>query len=548
MRTPGFIRSLIGTAATLFFILSPVPSMAQPQTLCVIDLNRIGEDSGQDWLRRGLADMLITALNATSEFQIVDRSQLSKLMDANSLGTTGLTEPTAALNLAQLTKAQLLLLGNFTLENDQISIELRLLRAADQEITSTSKWHGALPELSSGIRELTGQLLTNNGHPFDPARWQGMEKYFPQRIDVAETYYRGLNEFDAGHYPEALAFFINGAEKTDTFLPVFDRMIETYHLLDEPAQSMAAALQTAEKFQTQDLGTAMNYYFQASDKAGRSDELTPVRRRILERMISLAESHETRTKEAAATKSFVSEKIWEEFNKQLRKPNHQWLTIWHWNVLRIEPVFWRMWIMVIDDQLGRRYDQVDTNGTQDESGTWVQKPIPPLTVWMWKTRAQVELARLYAAAKMPDKSIATYHDILNDYNFTELLAQRSQTIKKDPFSSRFDFYAAVIREAQDLILRSAVQTGRLVPDPLVFPKLNFVENHGSFRRNFSNYLPDPRTNIWGNDPDTFTEEYSFVAPPGYQIDRVRLKSDVNGLEELLYLSNWCNLRTHHHQY
>ena len=92
------LRSLKGMTiaiASLLLVTVARPGMAvaqppPPQTLCILDFNRLGDDASVDWLQRGLADMMIGTMNRIGPYQVVERVHLRDIQREHGLAATGL--------------------------------------------------------------------------------------------------------------------------------------------------------------------------------------------------------------------------------------------------------------------------------------------------------------------------------------------------------------------------------------------------------------------------------------------------------------------------
>ena len=64
-----------GALAVLLVVgLAPAANDAAPvQTLCILDFQRLGNDSRADWLEQGLADLMIRTMDSLSPYLVIER-------------------------------------------------------------------------------------------------------------------------------------------------------------------------------------------------------------------------------------------------------------------------------------------------------------------------------------------------------------------------------------------------------------------------------------------------------------------------------------------
>ena len=96
--------------------------------MCVLDFNRLGDDERMDWLERGLADMVITALNHLAPYEVIQRRRLAEILREHRLAASGTVDTGAAIRRAQIAKADMLVLGNFVPRGEAVTVEVRLIR------------------------------------------------------------------------------------------------------------------------------------------------------------------------------------------------------------------------------------------------------------------------------------------------------------------------------------------------------------------------------------------------------------------------------------
>ena len=92
-----------------------------------------------DWLREGLADMIITDLSRSNKVAVLSRQQLHVLLERaghNQADKIGLDE---AINVGRQTQAKLLVLGSFAKLGEQIRIDVHLHDARDGQLLTAER-------------------------------------------------------------------------------------------------------------------------------------------------------------------------------------------------------------------------------------------------------------------------------------------------------------------------------------------------------------------------------------------------------------------------
>jgi hypothetical protein len=190
-------------------------------------------------------------------------------------------------------------------------------------------------------------------------------------------------------------------------------------------------------------------------------------------------------------------------------------------ILADQGIRYRMWTADIETELQRRAEEHARGGTMVlHDGQWVKQPVPKPSVLMWKVRAQRTLARANARLGRIKPALDQYQQLLAEVDF---LARHPLSDGKlgDPIRT----------EAHFMVLYHYAKTGQLIREHALsaINRLNVVKNGLVFTRDFKERGLDPRARTASRYTDRGYEYFDFAAPPGHQIDTVRLQAKVNGI-------------------
>jgi len=501
------------TAVAQMWASTAVPGHPAGQTLCILDFNRLGDDAEMDWLERGLADMMIGAMNRLSPYRVIEREHLREILREHGLAASGVVDMDTAIRQARIAKAELLLLGSFARQDDQLAIQVRFIRIADQRVLAQAVWTDRRANVLAAPQALSGELLASLQRPVDPAQLEGIEQQIPRTIDVAKAYYMGMGAFDDGRYPEALAHYLDAAHAGD-FVKVYPAVLEMYTLLGQSEHAVLLAQTLARSYEEAgDVPNALEYYFAAARYSLDSLKRPRLAIRPLEKLLRLVKRHEQKTGEIAGTKRLILDKI-DELHETGEHASFE-------EILTDRSIRYRMWPGDIETELRRRAEEQARGGyTVFRDNTWVKRPVPPPSVLMWKIRAQLTLARVYARMGQIERALDQYRELLAEYEFLSRhpLSDGSQ---RDPIRT----------EAHFMVLHHYAETGRLIRDHAVnaINRLNVVKDGDVFKRDFADPSPDARARVASRYEDRGYEYFDFAAPPGHQIDAVTLRAQVEGI-------------------
>jgi len=484
-------------AALLLAGLPGLPaSIQEGSRLCILDMDRIGGDERHDWLGRGLADMLIVRMGRLSDFEVIEREHLRRVLEEHELAGRGIV---AQFDQARILRADLLLVGSFAVLDTGLRVETRLVRIADQEVLAAATWEGASEEVLEAAPRLCDELLRSLGRPPDARRLAGIEALLPQTVDVARAYYRGVGAFEDGDYPEALGHYLEGAAHEHDFPSVDRAAIQMYYLLGQTAHAVVLADSVGRRLEREGrLRQSLEFTFAAAEHCVQSLDDPAAAIRFLERMVDAAERHEEETHELAATRDELV----------------------------------RGWPAEPGTAEARRLAELRCRlawGTA-ETGWWAhaaersqdldsEPPADP-DVFMWRTRAQRDLARAYAAVGRIEEALGLYREILEDY----------EPLTRLPDDALRRWNDGVRVEGHFMWLRHGRMTGVLERDHALrgANALNVVEDGFEFVRDFASTGVDPRARAASRYEDRGHEYFDFVCPEGFQIESVRLRTEVAG--------------------
>ena len=345
-----------------------------------------------------------------------------------------------------------------------------------------------------------------------------LETLIPRTVDVAESFYKGIEAFDNGNYPESLAFYLDGAREAGNFIRIYSSVITMYHLLGQNEHAVVFAGNIAQQLEQHDLKHALQFYFRAGESGLNTLNNNRLAIQYWQQIVKLAEEHEAQTHQAARTKRIVSKTIvelagTEKYDRVSKTLSHQ-------------DVKYKIWSYGIDVQ-GKDMDKLGTYRRVLRDGRYVKEAVPEPSVFMWKTRAQYYLARTLIKEAKAREALDYYDAILEDYEFINLLAI-SQSNETRVWGRD------VSLESLFMLMFHYKGTGELIRDDRRMVVLKEVNNHSVFERDFENREPDPRARVWSRREDGGHEYFDFGAPEGHQIDRVTVHLDVKGVSEMAF--------------
>jgi tetratricopeptide (TPR) repeat protein len=116
-----------------------LPQIAGKQPLAVMYFDNQSGNAELDWLREGLADMLITDLSRSENLSVLSRQQLHLLLERIEHKESDKIRLNEALEIARNARAKMVLLGSFARLGGQIRIDVQLHDVRDGQLLAAER-------------------------------------------------------------------------------------------------------------------------------------------------------------------------------------------------------------------------------------------------------------------------------------------------------------------------------------------------------------------------------------------------------------------------
>jgi len=112
---------------------SSIPQITGKKSVAVMYFKNQTENAELDWLREGLADMLIGDLSRSDKLAVVSRGQLSAFLESQSISTNS-DRATAELETARRLKVDVVVTGGFARVGERVRLDVQILETASGSI------------------------------------------------------------------------------------------------------------------------------------------------------------------------------------------------------------------------------------------------------------------------------------------------------------------------------------------------------------------------------------------------------------------------------
>jgi len=225
----------------------PSTQPAAPRTIVVLDFANRDPGDGNDWLGKGLADMVITDLSASRRLVVLDRERTALMARELGLAQAGLLEPDTAARMGRAVAADWVLFGSYRVAAGRLSLTGLMLDLQREQLRRVERLEGAADAVFELQRQLVDRVLTRLDAPFSRIERRLIEPLRPSSVPALERYAHSLEHFDNGRWMQALLEARLAVRADNGYLKALARMAELYLQLKDPAHAATVYRQAAAR-------------------------------------------------------------------------------------------------------------------------------------------------------------------------------------------------------------------------------------------------------------------------------------------------------------
>lgn len=220
--------------------------------------NRAG-DRELDWLREGLADMLIASLSRSPRLTLLSRQQLTTLLSHLGQQSKPLIKLEDGLDIARRAQAETIILGGFARLGDKVRIDVTLHDARTGQLQAAESMLAETPaQILTQIDLLSLKLATHLGATLaDTEAQRGLTSVMTDNLDAYRYYSLAVERAQNYHSNEALQLLEKAIALDPNFAMAYARIGYIYTLVRNNEREQARsylnkALQLGQRLSEKD--------------------------------------------------------------------------------------------------------------------------------------------------------------------------------------------------------------------------------------------------------------------------------------------------------
>lgn len=202
------------------------PASGKPG-IAVMYLDNQSHTEALDWMREGLAEMLITGLSQSDRVNVLGRKHLQTLLDRVSHSPGQEIALETARDVARRAQANYVLMGSFARLGEKIRIDVHIESVDAKRVASETITVDRLEDVLTQVDQLARKLATHfGGVPSRPA--DVAASGLTTDIDAYRAYSLGVSKAIAYHSEEAIELFKRALELDPKFVMARARLGYVY--------------------------------------------------------------------------------------------------------------------------------------------------------------------------------------------------------------------------------------------------------------------------------------------------------------------------------
>ncbi|MGI8733735.1 MAG: tetratricopeptide repeat protein [Pyrinomonadaceae bacterium] len=224
-----------------------LPQVPGKKVLVVLYFENSSGSADLDWLREGLADMLITDLSRSKHLSVLSRQQLSQVMERVEHQQTEPVRLDEALDIARRSNAEAIVLGSFARLDDQVRIDVQLHNARDGQILAAEHLVVDKPgQILTQVDLLSLKLAAHLGvKPTEQDPTTALTGVMTHNLEAYRYYSLAVEKAQALHNEEAIALLKKAVALDPQFAMAYGRIGYAYAVTGNEAKRAKAPLEKA---------------------------------------------------------------------------------------------------------------------------------------------------------------------------------------------------------------------------------------------------------------------------------------------------------------
>jgi tetratricopeptide (TPR) repeat protein len=210
-----------------------LPQVPGKRPIAVMYFDNQSNSRELDWLREGLADMLITDLSYSKKLTVLSRQQLHLLLERAGHKTSDNVRLDEALDIARRSHAEAIVLGSFAGLDENIRIDVQLHDARTGQLEASERFVVERPgQILSSIDLLSLKIGAHFGASLEQqSKSTSLADVMTDNLEAYQYYSRAVEQAEAYHSSEAIKLWEKATQLDPQFAMAYARIGYTHAIV-----------------------------------------------------------------------------------------------------------------------------------------------------------------------------------------------------------------------------------------------------------------------------------------------------------------------------
>lgn len=149
------MKTKISVLLFMLFFTCPLFS----KNIAVMPFNNITKDESKNWIGAGFAETLTTKLVKAKEITVLEREQMSKILEEIKFQKSGLVDEKTAVETGKMYGVEVMVFGSYQVSSDTLRVSARFVDVATKKIIDTAEATGNISDIFKLQDEIAFSLL-----------------------------------------------------------------------------------------------------------------------------------------------------------------------------------------------------------------------------------------------------------------------------------------------------------------------------------------------------------------------------------------------------
>ncbi|MCB4792660.1 MAG: tetratricopeptide repeat protein [Elusimicrobia bacterium] len=198
-----FQKHFIIVITFVYFFSCPAFS----KNIAVMPFNNITKDKETSWVGAGFSETLAAKLNKVKEINLLERKQLSKILDEITYQLSGVVDEKTAVKAGKNYGIDVIVLGSYKAEGDTLKVSARFINVEKRKVIGKAEATGKIDDIFKLQDEILFSLLDSLKITLAENEKQEIKKAPAKNLEAYQWFCKGKDAYNLRLYDKAIEYY-----------------------------------------------------------------------------------------------------------------------------------------------------------------------------------------------------------------------------------------------------------------------------------------------------------------------------------------------------